>query len=83
LAGAMLGLSSGGNITLDVDAAGYGWFVDTTPADNSEFSPDSPAGMDLLTVVLHEMGHELGYDHDGDLEAMIETLAVGTRRLPR
>ena len=81
LPGAQLGVSSGGTVTLDADAAGYGWFVDPTPADNSEFESGSPSGMDLLSTVLHELGHELGFDHDSDIEAMHETLAAGTRRL--
>jgi YD repeat-containing protein/VCBS repeat-containing protein len=63
-------------ITLDSTAGGYGWFVDPTPADRSEFGqtlstsaflagPGSPAygKMDLLTVIAHEFGHVLGYGH--------------------
>ena len=62
-----------GVIVLDDDAAGVGWFVDSTPIDPSEFTnlldayafeakADSPAHgkYDLLTVLLHEMGHLLG-----------------------
>mgnify|MGYP003386015852 CR=1 FL=1 len=30
-----IGQTVGTNITLDLNAAGHGWFVDTTPADNS------------------------------------------------
>jgi DNA/RNA endonuclease G (NUC1)/PKD repeat protein len=65
-------------ITIDDDANGVGWFIDTTPQDNSEFrrgdggtgglgdyyitDPNSPASgkYDLLTAILHEMGHTLG-----------------------
>ena len=86
LPGAQLGQSLGGTILIDRDAAGYGWFVDPTPADSSEFSdPQSlipnPQSLDLLSAVLHELGHELGFEHDDDIEAMFETLAAGTRRL--
>jgi large repetitive protein len=64
-----------GHIRIDTDAAGHGWFVDSTPNDNSEFthaqnaagtdlltdSTSAAAGhMDLLTAVSHEMGHVLG-----------------------
>jgi large repetitive protein len=60
-------------ITIDDDANGVGWFIDTTPQDNSEFigeaektyftaAPNSEAAgkYDLLTAILHEMGHALG-----------------------
>jgi hypothetical protein len=60
-------------ITLDDDGNGVGWFIDTTPQDNSEFragsggdyftaNPDSQAygKYDLLTTILHKMGHTLG-----------------------
>ena len=36
-----LGQTTGTNITLDDNAAGNGWFIDSTPADNSEFLPTS------------------------------------------
>jgi subtilisin-like proprotein convertase family protein len=62
-------------VSLDATADGWGWFIDPTPADNSEFAvpaggseldarPGSPAfgHMDLLTVVEHELGHVLGLD---------------------
>jgi hypothetical protein len=73
--GGVLGLTTLGStvVTLDATAAGHGWFVDTTPADNSDFArqigatefqadPSSAAfgRMDLLTVVEHELGHVLG-----------------------
>jgi hypothetical protein len=85
-------------VTIDVNAAGYGWFVDPTPADDSEFGVQvgpgelraagtSPAQgrMDLLTVVMHELGHALGRPdlepegHAHDL--MAAALVPGVRRL--
>ena len=38
LASGLLGETSGKSIAIDDDAAGYGWFVDPTPADDSEFA---------------------------------------------
>jgi len=59
-----------GTLTLDINGNGSGWFIDTTPFDNSEFTtqladtaykatPDSAAygKYDLLTTILHELGH--------------------------
>jgi hypothetical protein len=75
IGGGVLGLTElGGTVViLDATAAGYGWFVDPTPADDSEFGsvvapgelragPGSPAfgRIDLLTVLEHELGHVLG-----------------------
>jgi len=37
LAGGAVGQTTANTITLDTDAAGYGWFVDSTPYDNEEF----------------------------------------------
>lgn len=99
LSGDVLGGNSDSRIFLDTDAAGYGWFVDSTPGGSGEFGQQiarnelraggtsAAAGrIDLLTVVLHEMGHALGY---ADLESadfphalMSEELGTGTRRLP-
>ena len=86
-------------VTLDTNAGGFGWFVDATPGDDAEFGDriatselrafgDSPASgrMDLLTVVMHELGHVLGRaDLGPEVEPhglMAEALPSGTRRLP-
>ncbi len=95
LPGKLLGEQVGKNILIDRDAAGYGWFVDPTPADDSEF-PDlvgahamaannnSPAAnrADLLTAVMHELGHVLGYNHEIGEELMSAFLPLGARRSP-
>jgi VCBS repeat-containing protein len=77
LSGVTIGEESTGHITIDIDAAGHGWFVDPTPNDNSEFThaanaagtdlftdPSNAAAghLDLLTTVTHELGHVLGLD---------------------
>ena len=75
ITGGWLGQSTPGHVTIDVNADGHGWFVDQTPADNSEFAhaksatdlvadPSSAAAghMDLITTVLHEMGEQLGLE---------------------
>jgi DNA/RNA endonuclease G (NUC1) len=67
-----LGRPNTATISIDDDANGVGWFIDTTPGDNSEFTgtdtyfqatPNSAASgkYDLLTALLHEMGHTLGF----------------------
>jgi len=85
LGGTTLGLEAGTSVTIDDNAAGWGWFVDTTPSDDSEFRLPGDQGeqqhMDLLTVVMHEMGHVLGLDHEPK-GVMQETLDPGTRLSP-
>src|SRR5439155_6778574 len=44
LPGNYLGLASGNTIWLDANAAGWGWFVDRTPADDSEFTTPGNQG---------------------------------------
>src|SRR5262249_23746644 len=94
LSGGELGLADVASHTgiIDSTAAGYGWFVDATPLRDEEFDANGIAvaggpavgRMDLLTVVLHELGHIYGW---GDLDPatagnqlMNGMLGTGTRR---
>ncbi len=65
--------AEGSAITLDASGAGWGWYLDESPIDSSEFAvadtatafhvddedTDNPAigRLDLLTVLIHELGH--------------------------
>jgi Calx-beta domain len=74
LPGTGLGVTSMGDrvITLDINAAGWGWYTGTGKV---------PAGrIDLFTVLVHELGHFLGY-HDGGTGIMAEKLSPGVRRV--
>jgi len=100
LGGDVLGLAAPGRtIFLDDDAAGFGWFIDSTAGLDEEFGlslgADARAAaagsiafgkMDLLTVVLHELGHWLGRaDLDSSIVAhdlMSDHLAAGVRHGP-
>jgi hypothetical protein len=95
-----LALNDGLVLRIDDDAAGRGWFIDPSPTDDAEFfggagsravrtaRPDSEARdrIDLLTVVMHELGHVLGLpDLDSPNSAddlMHGELSAGTRRMP-
>ena len=67
LDGGALGYAEGRRIWIDRNAAGYGW---------------SGAGgtMDLVTVVTHELGHALGFEHE-DEGVMAGRLEAGVTRL--
>jgi len=97
LPGDLLGLAVNGTILLDLIAAGAGWFIDPTPTQDEEFAatPDggliaisTPAesGVDLLSVILHELAHHLGakdvnVDHFPNY-LLADAIAPGQRRLP-
>jgi hypothetical protein len=86
LPGSYLGQLSGGTITIDQNAAGYGWFVDSTPNQDQELiaqpgaaelqavDPQAVDRMDLLTVVEHELVHTAGLD---DLDPSATSLMSG------
>jgi hypothetical protein len=81
--GFTLGRAADGIIWLDNDAAGWGWFVDPAPRNDSEFTTPGNQGeagrMDLLTVLEHEVGHLPGRGHEAG-GVMQETLGAGIRR---
>ncbi len=91
LPGNLLGEDIGKTILIDRDAAGYGWFIDPTPQDDTEFAPLASGALaalpqtaaaghaDLLTAVMHEMGHALGYEDDAAGDLMSAALPLGVR----
>jgi hypothetical protein len=84
LAGVDLGLTDVAHhiVRIDADAAGYGWFLDPTLPQEEVYTGSLPTQhMDLLTVVLHEMGHLSGqHDRPDDAGLMSELLIPGWRR---
>ena len=82
----------GDTIIVDVDAAGHGWFVDLTPGDDVEFaivdgwkliateSSDAYGKIDLLTVLMHELGHVIDMEHMSE-GVMSNELSTSTRHL--
>jgi hypothetical protein len=95
LPGLLFGQVVGNTVRIDLNGAGHGWFVDSTPYDDTEFQEGSRDGllatysspahgdMDLLTVIMHKIGHVFDLENldsrTGDL--MSPTLDVGARRL--
>jgi hypothetical protein len=84
LSDGVLAMAGERSIWIDDDAAGQGWYIDASPADDSEFAAsEGPAAgkVDLLTILMHELGHILGKEHK-DEGLMDELLAPGIRRRP-
>ena len=91
-----LGEQRPGTITIDATAGGLGWFIDSTPSDDAEYTSSNGrlvatsgaalSGIDLLTVLMHELGHQLGYaDLDTDMangSIMSDLFSTAERRLP-
>ncbi|MBL8830098.1 MAG: hypothetical protein JNM18_24180, partial [Planctomycetaceae bacterium] len=87
-----LALAGGNTIVVDTNAAGRGWFVDSTPTTDEEFTvplstsaaraTSGPAveRVDLLTTVMHEFGHLLGLDDHATDDLLGKSLPLGTRR---
>jgi hypothetical protein len=79
--GGVLGLAMFGEVTIDDDAVGYGWYIDDLV---DPYATDTNiVDVDLLTVMLHEYGHILGFAHNdiqGDI--MNPTLSLGQRKMP-
>jgi large repetitive protein len=96
LSGGEVGTQAPGLIVLDNDADGIGWNVDASPMDDLEFAgagtllhantADAATQVDLLTVVMHEMGHALGlsdlYGAGDSGDIMYGYIEAGERRLP-
>ena len=70
LPGLTLGVTEGTTITIDADGAGYGWFADGVE--------ELDGRVDAMTVVEHELGHVLGFEHENAVEheVMRETITL-------
>jgi VCBS repeat-containing protein len=97
MSGPLIGSATPGRIELDSDGAGHGWFIDATPGEDSEYQGSGtrlsavaggPAegSIDALTVIMHELGHQVGLGDDHDAASgsglMYGYVELGERRLP-
>ncbi len=74
-----VGETVGPYVTISINAAGRGWYL------GLEDAPPMPgtSGIDLLTVVIHELGHVLGFAEDDPSQPVMALgIGAGVRRLP-
>ena len=64
----LVGIAGNAAIGIDVNAAGIGWAIN-----------GASRGLDLATVVTHELGHLLGFDHDNTHPVMSTTVVSSLR----
>jgi hypothetical protein len=85
LGGGTPGLASGHTVPLDSNAAGWGWFVDPTPGQDSASIHNGHQGEEhrtgLLTVREPEVDHLLGKEHEAG-GVRQGALAAGVRVVP-
>jgi hypothetical protein len=68
-----LGMAGSRLVLIDDNAAGYGWSLDVTRGP-------AAGQVDLLSAVMHELGHVLGYDHSDDVrDVMFSSLSPTLR----
>ena len=92
LGGSTVGLARTGRgvptVSIDANAGGSRWFIDPTPWDRAEFPVSftghhfggGPAGQDMLSVALHEIGHVLGLPHFHDGHDLMAASGAGRQR---
>lgn len=80
LPGTTLGLAFSSTVIVDHDGAGHGWILDGVSA-GSAGTLSSDDGMDLLSVVAHELGHIAGLEDEARTGGLMDgVLASGMRR---
>lgn len=81
-------------IEIDDNANGFGWYIDKTPEIDEEFihynkshilhapvSSKAYSKADLLSIVMHEMGHALGLDDNDDEELLMRRCFMTSIRI--
>lgn len=86
-----LASTAGSAVQLDDSAAGYGWYVDATPMEDSEFAVAVPqrelqaneystafGKVDLMTVIMRELGSVYRQGKEDSIPQSLETLMQNT-----